>query len=172
MRRAICLFLAVSWLAACSQQSAESQTQAAEPASPATQREIVETAPGSVTQSVKVQAGQLELPFSFTERSDRMAITSQTKVEQRQLRLEVESANSIETVLAQAADSLAALGYKAGEVTVENDGGLRQHFHQAGVDSLRIRLNEANDNVAVENDAVHYSLYLTETAPIPKKDSD
>lgn len=99
MRRISVLLLAVWWLAACSQQPAEIQTQATHRAMPATEPEVTETAPGPASQSVKVQAGQLELPFSFTERSDRMAVTSQTRVEQRQLRLEVESAKSIEMVL-------------------------------------------------------------------------
>ena len=172
MRGTICVLLAVSWLAACGQQPADNPVPAVEPASPAGEEEVIAAEPGAVMQSVKVQGGQLDLPFSFTVRSDRMAITSQSKVDQRQLRIEVESASSIEAVLAQAADGLAALGYRAGEVSVEEDGGLRQHFRKEGVDNLRIRLNPPGDKVELKNDAAQYSLYLTETAPIPRKKSD
>lgn len=101
-----------------------------------------------------------------------MAITSRSKVDQRQLRLEVESSSAIEAVLAQAADSLATLGYRAGKVSVVEGGGVSQNFRKDGVDLLRIRLNPPGDKEELKSDAAHYRLYLTETAPIPEKESD
>lgn len=98
--------------------------------------------------------------FEFTQRYDRVRLTTNTKREQRQILLEAEVGSGSEA-MGQMRDAMIQAGFDPHEPK-EEYGGVRARFTKKGERDVFVLVRERGDGPTIRNEAAHASVYVTQ----------